>query len=149
MRVANQTLVLVAGREAVKEFYATDAFNGRPDGFFYQVRTFNKRFGVVFSDGEYWSAQRKFSVKVLRQMGMGRSAMIEHLEEEAASMVDHFRKLSRVGTIEMRHAFDIPVLNILWAMLAGYRQALRSLYIQSEIFLSFSVSRRDDFQIRF
>lgn len=121
MRVANHRLVVVSGREAVKEFYATEEFNGRPDGFFYQVRTFSKRLGIVFCDGEFWNSQRKFATKVLRKMGMGRSNMIEHLEQEALSMVDHFQKLSRYGPVEMRHAFDIPVLNVLWAMLAGYR----------------------------
>lgn len=96
--------------------------NGRPNGFFYRIRTFNKRLGVVFSDGEFWDIQRKFSLKILRQMGMGRANMIEQIEQECVEMVNFFTKKSTNGQlIEMQHAFDIPVLNILWALVAGYR----------------------------
>lgn len=122
LRVGNNHVVIVSGRKAIKEFYSIDAFNGRPNGFFYRIRTFNQRLGLVFSDGDFWDSQRKFSVKILRQMGLGRSSMIEHIEREAADMIAHFRKISRDGAvIEMQHSFDIPVLNILWALVAGYR----------------------------
>lgn len=123
LRVGNNHVVIVSGRKAIKEFYTIDAFNARPNGFFYRIRTFNQRLGLVFSDGVFWEGQRKFSVKILRQMGLGRSSMIEHIEREAADMLTHFRKISNGGgaIIEMQHAFDIPVLNILWALVAGYR----------------------------
>lgn len=120
--IGSQHIVIVSGREAVREFYSTDAMNGRPNGFFYCIRTFNKRLGVVFTDGEAWNVQRNFSTKILRQMGMGRSNMIEHIEHESHRMVEHFRKKCDGGrTISMQHAFDIPVLNILWILIAGYR----------------------------
>lgn len=123
LRVGNNHVVIVSGRKAIKEVYSIEAFNGRPNGFFYRVRTFNQRLGLVFSDGDFWDSQRKFSVKILRQIGLGRSSMIEHIEREATDMLAHFRKISEGGDaiIEMQHAFDIPVLNILWALVAGYR----------------------------
>lgn len=122
IRVGTHRLVIVSGREAIKKFYSLDAMNGRPNGFFYRIRTFNKRLGVVFSDGEFWDVQRKFALKILRQMGMGRSNMIEQVEHECVEMVRFFRKQSENGQlIEMQHAFDIPVLNILWILVAGYR----------------------------
>lgn len=122
LRVGKNHVIIVSGRKAIKEFYSIDAFNGRPNGFFYRIRTFNQRLGMVFSDGDFWNTQRKFSVKILRQTGLGRSSMIEHIEREAADMIAHFRKISEGDAIiEMQHAFDIPVLNILWALVAGYR----------------------------
>lgn len=122
LRMGKNHVIIVSGRNAIKEFYSIDAFNGRPNGFFYRIRTFNQRLGMVFSDGDFWDTQRKFSVKILRQMGLGRSSMIEHIEREAADMIAHFRKISGDDAIiEMQHAFDIPVLNILWALVAGYR----------------------------
>lgn len=123
LRVGNKHLIIVSGKEAVREFYNTDAFNGRPDGFFYRVRSFNKRLGLVFSDGEFWDVQRRFSVKILRQLGMGRSIMIQHIEREAIEMVEYFRKQCNNGraVVLMENAFDISVFNILWALVAGYR----------------------------
>lgn len=122
--IGNQHIVIISGREAIREFYNCDAMNGRPDGFFYCIRTFNKRLGVVFTDGDAWNVQRNFSAKILRQMGMGRSNMIEHIEQESQQMIEHFRrKCSDDGgkIMAMQHAFDIPVLNILWVLIAGYR----------------------------
>lgn len=114
--------MIVSGRDAIRELYNTDSMNGRPNGFFYRIRTFNQGLGVVFSEHEFWDIQRKFASKVLRQMGMGRSNMIERIEDECTEMVKHFQKKSEnKQLIEMQHAFDIPVLNILWTLVAGYR----------------------------
>lgn len=122
IRIGSNRVVIVSGREAIREFYSNDLMHGRPNGFFYRIRTFNERLGVVFSDGEFWDVQRKFSLKILRQMGMGRSNMIEQIEVESIEMVRYFRKQCKNGRlIEMQHAFDIPVLNILWILVAGYR----------------------------
>lgn len=122
IRVGHTRLVIISSRDAVREFYNLDAMNGRPNGFFYRIRSFNKRFGVVFTDGENWDVQRKFSLKILRQLGMGRANMIEHIEQECIEMVNFFkRKVANECLIEMQHAFDIPVLNILWTLVAGYR----------------------------
>lgn len=50
--------------------------------------------------------------------------MIKHIEEECIEMVHFFKRKSENGkVIEMQHAFDIPVLNILWTLVAGYRLA--------------------------
>lgn len=123
LRIGNEHLIIVSGKEAIREFYNIDAFNGRPDGFFYRIRSFNKRLGLVFCDDEFWDVQRKFSVKILRQLGMGRSNMIQHIEREAIEMVEYFRKQCDYGgkVVVMQHAFDLSVFNILWALVAGYR----------------------------
>ncbi|XP_031618139.1 methyl farnesoate epoxidase-like [Contarinia nasturtii] len=122
IRIGRTFFVIMSGRDAIRDAYNTDAMNGRPNGFFYRIRTFNKRLGVVFNDGDFWDTQRRFSLKILRQMGMGRANMNEHIEQECTEMVNFFKRKSANGQlIEMQHAFDIPVLNILWTLVAGYR----------------------------
>lgn len=119
-RIGRTPIVIISGKHDVREAYNMDSMNGRPNGFFYRIRTFNKRLGVVFNDGEFWDTQRKFSLKVLRQMGMGRAYGC--IEEESVEMVNFFTRKSANGQlIQMQHAFDIPVLNILWTLVAGYR----------------------------
>lgn len=123
LRAGRDRLIVVAGHDEIKQFYALDAFNGRPDGFFYRMRSFDQRLGVVFTDGRSWEQQRKFSLMTLRQLGMGRSGMVAHVEREAAEMVEHFRVLGDGGRrpVHMEHAFDVSVLNVMWALLAGHR----------------------------
>lgn len=139
LRVGHDRVIIVAGKNEIKEFYATEEFNGitmlfkliyfirftycsgRPDGFFYRIRSFDKRLGVVFSDGKHWEIQRKFSLKVLRQLG-GKNSMKEHIEREANEIVHFLYTKAKTGKpINMQHIFDVPVLNILWALLAGHR----------------------------
>lgn len=71
-------------RKITKPFIKFDQqkeeFNGRPDGFFYRMRTGNKRLGIVFNDGEIWHEQRLFSVKTLRQLGMNKDSMATHIK---------------------------------------------------------------------
>lgn len=129
LKVGRDRLIIVSGFEAIRQLYAADEFAGRPDGFFYRMRSFEKRLGVVFTDGAVWEQHRRFSLKTLRQLGMGRHGMVEHVEREAAEMVSHFQALvdgcpsdpDGKAIVGMDHAFDVPVLNVLWAMLAGHR----------------------------
>lgn len=123
LRIGKDRLIIVDGRDAIREFYNLPEFNGRPDGFFYRIRSFDKRLGIVFVDGMFWEIQRKFSSKILRQFGMGKSTMVMRIEHEAMEMVNFLKiKSSPIGgVIEMEHIFDVPVLNVLWTMLAGSR----------------------------
>ncbi|XP_037035613.1 methyl farnesoate epoxidase-like [Bradysia coprophila] len=124
LRVGHDRIIIVAGKNEIKEFYATDEFNGRPDGFFYRIRSFDKRLGVVFTDGKDWEIQRKFSLKVLRQLG-GKNTMKDHIEREANEIVHFLYTKAKTGKpINLQHIFDVPVLNILWALLAGHRFSL-------------------------
>lgn len=126
IKLGRERLIIVSGAEEIRQLYASDEFTGRPDGFFYRLRSFEKRLGVVFTDGALWEEQRRFSIKTLRQLGMGRHGMVEQVEREAAEMISYFCGLidsSPDGTLiaRMEHAFDVPVLNVVWAILAGHR----------------------------
>lgn len=44
-RIGRDYIVTVFGAEIVKEVLTREEFNGRPDGFFFRMRTFGKRLG--------------------------------------------------------------------------------------------------------
>lgn len=46
LRVNRELIVLVSGHDAVKQVLTRDDCNGRPDGFFFRMRTFNKVQGI-------------------------------------------------------------------------------------------------------
>lgn len=46
LKMGRNLVVTVSGPEAVKEILSRDEFDGRPDGFFFRLRTFGKRLGV-------------------------------------------------------------------------------------------------------
>lgn len=45
LRLGRNLVVTVSGVDAVKEVLTRDEFDGRPDGFFFRLRTFGKRLG--------------------------------------------------------------------------------------------------------
>ncbi|XP_066254630.1 uncharacterized protein [Euwallacea similis] len=120
LKLGKNYIVSVAGSEAVKEVLSREDFDGRPDGFFFKLRTFGKRLGILFIDGQMWKKQRKFSLHHLRNFGFGRKAMEEKIHIECEALVKHLRE-NCGKPVFMHNAFAIYVLNALWAMIAGQR----------------------------
>ncbi|XP_027842396.2 methyl farnesoate epoxidase-like [Aphis gossypii] len=117
--------VIVSGYDAVRQVLCKDDFDGRPDGFFFRFRAFNKRLGVVFVDGPTWIEQRKFCMQHLRKMGFDGDLMEKIVVEEVNDlMIDITNKCENGKPIEVNGLFDVSILNGLWAMLAGRRFAL-------------------------
>ncbi|KAF5297438.1 hypothetical protein FQR65_LT01369 [Abscondita terminalis] len=123
MKLGRILVVTVTGVDAVKEVLTRDEFDGRPDGFFFRMRTFGKRLGIVFSDGPFWQKQRKFSLQHLKNFGFGKREMELRIVEESKEFIEDLKKKS-TQSIYMHNAFDVSVLNVLWTMMAGERFTL-------------------------
>lgn len=122
LRLGKDRLVIVSGKDAIRKFYNMQEFDGRPDGFFFRVRSFDKRLGLVFVDGPWQEEQRAFTMRALKQLGFGMNAMASTLENEAAEMVHYFKLKAEVGeALLMNEAFDVSMVNLIWTMVAGYR----------------------------
>lgn len=50
LKLGRTLVVTVFGAEAVREILNREEFDGRPDGFFFRMRTFGKRLGKLLSD---------------------------------------------------------------------------------------------------
>lgn len=52
LKLGNQKLVVISTHDLVKQVLLQNEFNGRPDGFFFRVRSFGKRKGIsIFLSG--------------------------------------------------------------------------------------------------
>ena len=76
--------------------------------------------GILTTSGEDWLSQRRFGLKTLRDLGFGRRTIEEIVDKEIDVMVgklgNHCGKDYRLGS-----DFNIPVINVLWQLVAGYR----------------------------
>ena len=65
-----------------------------------------------------WQEQRRFALRHLRDLGMGKSSMEPHIRQEALEMVESLKKT--VGEpIDFRFNLNVAVTNIIWALVAG------------------------------
>ncbi|XP_021056769.1 cytochrome P450 2C70 [Mus pahari] len=78
--------------------------------------------GIVFSNGETWKQTRRFSLMVLRSMGMGKKTIEDRIQEEIIYMLDALRKTNGspcdpsfllacvpcnvISTVIFQHRFD-------------------------------------------
>ncbi|XP_069877351.1 cytochrome P450 2C21-like isoform X2 [Dipodomys merriami] len=84
--------VVLYGYKAVKEALVDRAeeFGGR--GSFPVMDKAIQGLGIVFSNGERWKQTRRFSLIVLRNMGMGKKTIEDKIQEEALCLVEALKK---------------------------------------------------------
>ncbi|XP_038622727.1 cytochrome P450 2C27-like [Tachyglossus aculeatus] len=84
--------VMVFGYEAVREVLLErgDEFLAR--GSFPTLDRTNRGLGIVMSKGERWRNLRRFSLSVLRDLGMGKRGLEERVQDEAQCLLEEFRK---------------------------------------------------------
>lgn len=124
LKMIKDYVIVVSGIENIKKFSALPELDGRPNGFFFRIRSFGKRLGIVFTDGLFWEEQRNFSVKALKLLGLGKLSMVEHIEREAKELVIALQKGEKNVVVvqgEDTNLFDISVMNVMWTIMRGKR----------------------------
>ena len=92
--------------------------------------------------GKRWTSQRNFAVKHLRNFGFGKKDLEVVIEREASSLVEYILANSG-GEMKMEmFTFAVPVLNVLWDMVAGHafkredKELKRILDLMNYVFVS-------------
>eukprot|EP00095_Tigriopus_kingsejongensis_P007363 maker-scaffold1571_size35388-snap-gene-0.6 protein:Tk07363 transcript:maker-scaffold1571_size35388-snap-gene-0.6-mRNA-1 annotation:"probable cytochrome p450 303a1" len=115
--------VTVYDYNLIKEIFNKDEFCGRPGTFAHMYRMLGKRQGLLFNEGHSWKSHRRFSLKNLRDLGFGKKSMEDNLSFEANQICDKM-EASQGKPLEVRHVFNVAVLNILWKLVANRRYDL-------------------------
>ncbi len=83
--------------------------------------------GILFQGRPaVWTEMRKFTQRTLRDFGFGkRQTMQSAIEAETSLLIEEFKEavIKNHGIISIRTTFVLPVLNVLWCMVAGQRYA--------------------------
>ncbi|XP_025098705.1 cytochrome P450 2U1-like [Pomacea canaliculata] len=85
--VGSQLVVVLNGYKVIKDALVkhADVFSDRPH--IYLTDYISKNKGVVASSGVLWKEQRKVSLEILREMGMGKNVLAEKIHEEVREYV--------------------------------------------------------------
>uniref|UniRef100_A0A8C8Z760 Cytochrome P450 n=1 Tax=Prolemur simus TaxID=1328070 RepID=A0A8C8Z760_PROSS len=84
--------VVLHGYKAVKEALIDrgEEFSGR--GSLPVFEELSQNSGIVFSNGKIWKHTRRFSLMVLRNMGMGKKTIEDRIQEEISYLVETLKK---------------------------------------------------------
>lgn len=119
-----KNLFIINDFELTKELFNKEEFSGRsPQPFSVAHKFFNgKAQGIVNTEGKQWEAQRRFGMKTLKIFGYGKQSLEETINIEANEVIERF--LSEKGDFLMSSDFEVPIINILWQLVAGTRFTL-------------------------
>ncbi|XP_042856202.1 cytochrome P450 2L1-like [Penaeus japonicus] len=116
-RMGTQVMVFLHGYPICKEALGRAEFTNRPDWegfkFFEEVPL-----GVIASNGHIWQSNRRFSLRQLRDLGMGKSRLVAAVQEQALKMVGALKE--QAGKPEpVPHSLKVAVVNVIWQMIAS------------------------------
>nr|QST15063.1 CYP370A1 protein [Diaphanosoma celebensis] len=120
----SRVMISVCGPEAAKEALLNKDLDGRPVFKFVEARTYGQRLGMMFTDGDFWRRQRRFTLRHLRDFGFGKSSMEHVMKEEIDEALAEIRTRSEADSkriVDFEGFFNVPVTNLLWAIVAGHR----------------------------
>ncbi|WKY12630.1 hypothetical protein Q1695_003881 [Nippostrongylus brasiliensis] len=114
--------VVITDYKCIKEAFATkgDDFSGRPTVFPINILQSTENGGVLNSQGENWREQRRASLHILRDFGMGRNLMEEQVLLSAQEFLSHLASIENKDEICLRTPIQVFVANIINQTLFGF-----------------------------
>ncbi|KAL6729604.1 hypothetical protein Aduo_000647 [Ancylostoma duodenale] len=114
--------VVIMDFENIKEAFLKkgDDFSGRsglfPDTIFQNV----ENGGVVFAQGDNWKVQRRVSLHILRDFGMGKNLMEEQVLLSAQEFLAHLSTINNKDEMSLSLPIQVFVANIINRTLFGF-----------------------------
>lgn len=101
-----------------------------------EVNKHQTSIGIAFGNGEPWSDSRRFTIRHLRDLGMGKTKLEDAIQYEAMCLVQDFRKHTDKAQ-PLPLSVGVAFLNVVWKMVAGKAFSFSKLVFNS--FIHFSV----------
>ena len=73
--------------------------------------------GIIHNNGTDWKEMRRFTLKTLRNFGVGKASMEDTILEECDHLIDYFEGFgSNNNEVNLDQIFNRIALNIIWKM---------------------------------
>lgn len=149
LKIGKDKLVIAYYSATIQEMMTNEDLDGKPDGIFYRMRTFNSKKGILVTDEELWVIHRRFILRHLKDFGFARSGMINGIQQEAAHLLDDLNDIiqeqgGKRALVPMVNLFTVYVLNTLWSMMAGKRYDRRSQEVNGLLQMFFELFQHVD-----
>uniref|UniRef100_A0AC35TQ68 Cytochrome P450 n=1 Tax=Rhabditophanes sp. KR3021 TaxID=114890 RepID=A0AC35TQ68_9BILA len=101
-----------------------------PDNFFQE----EKNVGIIMSTGNMWKIQRRLTLTIMRNFGMGKPLMENKIIESRNELIDHMSNLEDKENVDFSHIIHLAVGNIINSIVFGFMYS----YQDSEEFYNFT-----------
>ncbi|XP_054724534.1 cytochrome P450 18a1-like [Uloborus diversus] len=118
VRLGGIDVVILTDYNSIKEAFASDAFMGRPTDSPFEFSEGSIRTGA-FTDMA-WRDQRRFALRMLRDLGFGKTKMEEHLKDEILELLERMDQLEGSPT-KMSDILAPSMSNNIASLLFGRR----------------------------
>ncbi|XP_045133474.1 cytochrome P450 2L1-like isoform X2 [Portunus trituberculatus] len=116
-RMGTQLMVFLNNYKLMKEACSRSEFTVRPD---WDIMKFLEETpkGIASSNGVLWHNNRRFTLRQLRDLGMGKSSLVEAVQHQCLKLRETLAE--GAGTPAMiPHQLHVTVLNVIWHMVAS------------------------------
>ncbi|XP_037049572.1 farnesoate epoxidase-like [Bradysia coprophila] len=120
LKMGSYWYVVLNDFDLIKNALKDDVFTGRPN---YLLRMSFYKKGISYNNGANWQAQRRFSMKVLKDFGFGKMSMIKSIQDEIRELQSYLRENTE-QPIDLSEVLPISILNSLWNILTGGKFSL-------------------------
>ena len=116
VRLGSFDVVFLADYDLIKEAYIKDVFNHRPSFSFLSLGPTN----LADWSGEEWKEQRKFSVRVFKQLGIGKAAAENMIMREIDVLLRTFEQQNE-DPVQVLPPIAASISNVISLLIAGER----------------------------
>lgn len=131
--VGNEPGVIIADYDLIKKLYKRDDFTARPTlkpfcdlrpGHWVVDKENEGRVpGILFTQGKFWNEQRRFTLKVLKDFGFGKTSMEDTIVEEVEKLCELLKKFEG-QPLNLQCKLNVSIINGLWSLLVGTKLQL-------------------------
>ncbi|XP_066949308.1 cytochrome P450 2L1-like [Macrobrachium rosenbergii] len=109
--------VYIHDYQLVKQAFGSPDYVGRPDMEVFRAYE-DDTYGIAGSSGGIWHTNRRFILRQLRDLGMGKSLLAEAVQEQAKILVEALKE--QEGKAQpVAEALNFVIMNIIWKMTAN------------------------------
>lgn len=117
LKLGSFDTVILTDYELIKKAWNREELSYRPE--LYLFKFASKGFqGIMCGNGKVYHEHRRFALRHLRDLGMGKSSVEVHIQREALDMMENFKK-TLGQPIEITKSLNVVTTNIVWALIAG------------------------------
>ncbi|XP_066981647.1 cytochrome P450 2L1-like [Macrobrachium rosenbergii] len=123
LEIFGMKVLYICDYKLMKDALGRTEFSDRPNLEGFHFMTEGMEAGVIMSNGRRWVNARRFLLRNLRDLGMGKSRLDEAIIHEARCLVEDFQRYAGKPS-KFPESINIAVLNVVWQMVASRRYDL-------------------------